>query len=151
MLTYCGQSSRAWSEGSSISRPAPPSTLDQIGNVVAAERSIIGEAVFDQQVEGEFGEGARWAAISGRGLAGDAFDLDNAAFEDPSLIARGKLIGPFMQPAVMADLMAVLDQKLDGPRVGLDAPAGHEHGLAHSEVAPDLHNPRDSHTGAIAQ
>ena len=71
-------------------------------------------------------------------------------FFDPFALVAGGHDRVFMDPAVMADLVAALEDCLNGVRVMLKTPAGNEERLLDAETLISLEDARDRYRRPIA-
>src|SRR5262245_26990441 len=93
------------------------------------ERGVILETLLEEQVESMPREGIGGSPIAARPTSRRLDDAVDAAPQVSSFIAQCELVRFLVDVAVMADLVAVIQDEVDGPRIVLDAPARHEEGL----------------------
>ena len=122
----------------------------EIGDVVRHQGRVIAEAMLDEQVDDLLRDVVDGRAVAPR-LAADALLMNlQGGFEGDALRLAARLDGVFVDQAVVADLVAVLEYRLDGVRVLLDAPGGDEEGLLQAEFSIGVEDARHGDGRAVA-
>src|SRR6185437_10767238 len=78
-------------------------------------------------------------------------DAADRAYQKLRFLFSGKPVRVFMDVAVMGDLMAAAQDKLDRAGIGFQAPTGHKEGLAQPETLKSADDPRNCHLGSVSQ
>ena len=104
--------------------------LDDVGHVVAHQRSVVKKTVLDQEVCGELAEMIERRTPATWVLAGHALDDVDAFFQPVTLVLDAfLLVRTFMDVAVMGDFVAILEHRLDDVGVLFRAPGRNEESL----------------------
>ena len=117
----------------------------EIRDVVAGKRCVIVEPGLHEEVHRVPRERSGRSPEAARPLAGGLHDAVKRPEEDGPLFLPGQLVDLLVQVSVVRDLMPVLDNECDGPRILLHAPSGNEERLAKAEPLERVDDPRHRH------
>ena len=121
-----------------------------VGDVVCHQRGIIGEAVLDQEIDRRLRRVIDRRAIAARRETRHPPVDGERLLEGAALRLRRDLGRVLMEIAVMADLVASRQDRLDGLWIALHRPARDEEGLLQAEPAIGLKDARHADGRPVA-
>ncbi len=128
-----------------------PAIADQVRDVVAGQRRVVVEPRLHEEIHGVPGEGPGGSAEAARRLAGGLHDAVKRAKKDGPLFLPRQLVDLLVHVPVVRDLVPVLHDKREGPRILLHAPAGNEEGLLQAEPLERVDDARHRHLGPVPE